>query len=84
MSRLKVYADLADLPEDERIDIIGRTVMEQGLTVAVAVDSDRDKMERYIRKLLKRFPGIRILERLPGIVSGTLTIKVGPPDPENN
>lgn len=77
-SRLKGFADLADLPEDDRIGIIGRMVMDKGITAAVVVDADPGKAERYEEKLTSRFPGVRVIERVPGPVANTITLKVGP------
>lgn len=73
-----VYMDLADLEEDQRIDQIGHIVTAHQKTAAVIVDSDPGKADRYIRKLLERFPGIEVLEKVPGPVSNTITVKVGP------
>ena len=36
--RSKGFADLADLPEDERIKVIAHYVRDHGLTVAVCID----------------------------------------------
>lgn len=80
----KAYADLGDLEEDQRIDIIGQTVMRGRLVVGVCVDDVPGKPERYIEKLKKRYPGIRILDQFKGPVKGVVTIRVAPPDPEMN
>lgn len=76
--RPKGYADLHTLSEDERIGVIGRSVMEQGMTVGVCVDDIAGKAERYARKLRERFPGIVILETTKGPTKGVVTIRVGP------
>lgn len=73
------YADLADLDEDKRIEIIGRTVLDQRKTVAFVTDLDRGKADRYIAKLLKRFPTIVIVGRFDGPVPNTVTVKCAPP-----
>jgi hypothetical protein len=73
-----VYADIADLEEDDRIDMIGRKVEEQKLTVAFITDADPGKADRYIQKLLTRFPGIEVIGRWPGPVANTISVKVGP------
>lgn len=78
------FADLADMPEDERIAIIGRTVVDQQKTVGVCVDatltkgSSETKADRYKRKLTERFPGLVILSTEAGPVKGVVTIRVGP------
>lgn len=70
---MKGYADLADLPEDERIAIIAATAQTQ--IVGFFVDDDV-KADRYIRKLGDR---VRVLERKADVlVKGTVFIKVGP------
>ncbi|MGN6206034.1 hypothetical protein [Humibacter sp.] len=72
------YADLGDLSEDERITIIGRTVVERGKTVAVCVDDQPAKVARYIRKIRDRFPTIVVLSQSKGPARGIVTIKLGP------
>lgn len=70
---MKAYADLADLPEDERIAIIAETAQTQ--IVGFFVDDDA-KADRYIRKLGDR---VRVLERKPNVlVNGTVFVRVGP------
>jgi hypothetical protein len=76
---LPVYADLYSLTEDERIQVIGETVMRHRKTVAFVTDADPGKHNRYIDKLEALFPGIVILEKLKGPVANTVTVKVGPP-----
>ena len=72
------YADLADLPEDERIEIIGRMVVERGKTVAVCVDDQPAKVARYLAKLRARFPAIVVLSQDKGPVKGVVTLRLGP------
>ena len=77
------YKDIADHPEDERIRQIGEKAMKEKLVVGFFVDSEGpttfDKADRYIAKLTKRFPGIRVMHKGPGIVAETVLVKVGPP-----
>lgn len=75
MSQLKGFADLADLPEDERIRIVAEMV-KCGNTVAVAIDDEPEKIARYIRKL--QAAGVRVLDTVDGLVPHTKTIRVGP------
>lgn len=72
---MKGFADLADLPEDERITVIGRCA-EDGNVTGVVVE-DEEKADRYVRKLLVRHK-VRIIGRGPGPVAGTVLIRVGP------
>ena len=73
------YKDLGDFEEDERISAIGEKAMREKLTVGFVTDSEPGKAERYISKLLERFPGIRIIGRGDGPVKDTVLVKVGPP-----
>ena len=61
------YADLADMPEDDRIAIIGRAA-EGGQRVAFIVEDDA-KADRYIEKLTKRFQ-VSVAKRLDGPLKG--------------
>lgn len=74
------YRDLADMDEDERILGIGNEVTLGRKTVAFIMDSEPGKADRYIDKLQKRFPGVRILWRGDGPVPNTVAVKVGPPE----
>ncbi len=81
-SKSKGYADLARLPEDERIDLIGRYVIETKQTVGVLTDSgrgDEGKPARYIDKFKKRFPSIQIIGKENGPIKNTVCIRIGPP-----
>lgn len=73
------YKDIADKKEDDRISEIGETVMVQRKVVGFLTDQDIGKADRYIAKLQERFPGIRIISRGTGPVSGVVWVKVGPP-----
>ena len=72
------YADLASMPEDERLDLMGRFVTETGKTVSIITDDEPGKPERYIKKILKRFPHLRIVERFKGPIPGVVTLNLGP------
>ena len=80
----EAYLDLRRLEEDKRIDMIGHTVMVHKKTAAVITDSDPGKLERYIAKLKKRFPGIVVLGKDKGPVANTVYVKLGPPSTEAN
>lgn len=77
------YKDLADLPEDERIQQIGEKAMKDRLVVGFFVDSEGPdgfaKADRYISKLKAGFPGIHVMHRGEGLVADTKLVKVGPP-----
>lgn len=72
----KGFADLADLPEDERIAVIAHHVRDHGTTAAVVVDDEPGKPERYAEKLIAL--GCRVVAQVKGPVRGTVTLKVGP------
>ena len=72
------FVDIASQDEDTRIEMIGYTAMVHHRIVGFVVEKEAGKGGRYIKKLQKRFPGIRIIERFDGPVSGCETIKVGP------
>ena len=70
----KGFADLADLPEDERIRLIAGTAAH-GHVIAFIVEDDQ-KADRYIAKLAK-YP-VRVIDRSAGPVKGTIAVRVGP------
>lgn len=70
------YADLADLPEDERIAAIAHYVRDHGVTAAVCVDDVPGKPERYAKKLQEL--GCRIVGQMKGPVPNVITLQVGP------
>ena len=79
------YADIADFDEDTRIEMIGKAVMsgpksssDKPVMVAFVVEDDA-KADRYIKKLQKKFPGIRVIDRFAGPVPETITVRVGAP-----
>jgi hypothetical protein len=83
---MTVYADIADYDEDKRIEMIGNTVMSGSKSSAdkpvmtAFIVEDEAKVDRYITKLQKRFPGIRIIDRFQGPVKGiSVTVRVGGP-----
>lgn len=70
------YHDLHERTEDERIAEIGKHA-STGKLVAFITDDEEGKADRYISKLLSRFPDLEVKERLPGPVPNTVTVKVG-------
>lgn len=75
---MPIYEDLGDSPEDDRIRRIGEEVSRRGAIVGFVVE-DAPKAERYIAKLVKAFPGVRVMKRLPDCPTvGFYTVKVGP------
>ena len=74
---MKGYSDLYDLPEDERIKIIGKAA-QAGKIVGIALEDDAEKIARYIGKLTKWFPKVRHVSTDPGLVPGTVIVCVGP------
>lgn len=72
---MKAFADLADLPEDDRIDIIAQAARD-GAIVGFVVEDDQ-KADRYVQKLRER-GRTRIIGRGPGPVENTVLVRVGP------
>ena len=83
---VSAYTDLYKLPEDERIDAIGKMIFSEPansankpITFGLCVE-DNEKADRYIEKLKKKFPTIRVLYRGPCEVPGIVLVKLaGPP-----
>lgn len=73
---MKAFADLADLPEDERIRVAAETAAKTLQIVGVVTDDEPGKAARYIAKL-SRYP-VRIIDQSPGPVKGTVLIRIGP------
>ncbi len=61
------FQDIADHAEDERIRQIGEKAMRSKLSVAFVTDDEPGKADRYIAKLVERFPGIRVVGRGKGL-----------------
>jgi len=76
---MKGFADLADLPEDDRIRVIGEYVEQQepGIITGVVVDHDAGghKARRYCVKLTERYK-VRIIDTSPGPVAQSTLIRV--------
>lgn len=65
------YADLADLPEDDRIELIAQAVRE-GQVVGFFVDAKpKRKAERYLRKLRAKVPALLVDHQGPGTPGST-------------
>ena len=69
------FADIANLDESKRIDLIGHRVIDHHETVGFVVEDDI-KADRYITKLQKKFPNIIVDWRGPGPVSETILVRV--------
>jgi hypothetical protein len=72
---VKGFADLGELPEDERIALIGETARECVIGFIVETNA---KADRYVRKLLERFPAVRLVGRGPGPVANSILVRIGP------
>ena len=65
------YVDLASLPENKRLDVIAAYVVA-GQKIAVVVDDEPAKLERYMKKLENRVKRAFVYEYSgAGPVSGT-------------
>lgn len=82
------FIDLAKLPEDDRIKLIGKQVF-RGLRVGFVVDKEGSdgmaKADRYIRKLQASHPGTVVHSKHEGPVAGMVSVVVScPVQPNNN
>lgn len=68
------YADIADHPEWERIQIIGR-MAESGRVVGYVVETNQ-KADLYLKKLLAQYK-VRFVSRGPGPIVGTILVMIG-------
>lgn len=84
MTKKPYYADVADHPEDKRIDIIGNQAMT-GAVVGFIVESENngEKGDRYIAKLARKFPKLIVRKRAPGPIDGCEAIQVCLPTKDN-
>ena len=82
---MTVGLDLHRLSENDRIELIGRSVMAVPSSSADKpplngfIVETEEKADRYIRKLEKQFPGIRIVDRGPGPAAGTVLVRIAGP-----
>jgi hypothetical protein len=72
---LPPFADLGDLDEDDRIQIIGQ-LAEGGKQIGFIVENPL-KAARYVGKLLARYKVQKNYEG-PGPIKGTTLVRVGP------
>lgn len=72
------FADLADLGEDERIEIVVTFVNRTKKTAGVIVEDDA-KADRYLRKMGDR---VRLIRRGAGLVPGSIMLTVGAREPQ--
>jgi hypothetical protein len=72
--KMPPYVDLHRLDEDARIDAIGHMVTAHNKRVAFMVDDVPEKADRYVRKLLAKFPAIMCEGPMKGPTPGSLTI----------
>ena len=70
-----VYADLADLAEDDRIATVGAHA-QAGALVGFVVEDDA-KADRYLTKLHARYR-IRVVARGPGPIADSILVRIGP------
>ncbi len=57
----KALVDLHQLPEDDRIVVIGEyCLLHPSEKIAVPIDDEPDKPERYTRKLQAKYPQLQV------------------------
>jgi hypothetical protein len=71
----QAYLGIHALEEDKRIALIGEAA-SKGQRVAFHVDDEPGKADRYIEKLLKRFPHLKVDNRFKGPTPGVETVIV--------
>lgn len=75
---MKACVDMAKMSEDQQIEIIGHCVVQQRQTVAVILENDSKKIERYKNKLQEAHPGLIDIEQIAGLTIGTITLRIKP------
>lgn len=70
------YEDLHEMPEDDRITLIGEQVM-RGKTVGVFIDNEPEKIARYIQKITARFPAVMVRAQVAGPTPEVVTLQFG-------
>lgn len=73
-----VYADLHNLPEDERVRMAGEHVQKTGQTGLIMTDAEPGKAERYIQKLRERYPDVAVLSDPVEGPLGVRSFRIGP------
>jgi len=69
--------DLHRLKEDERIRMIGEAAAGGGTVGVMLEKNEPGKVDRYIKKVLERYPTVCVLERIDGPTSMLVTVKFG-------
>lgn len=79
---MTAFVDIAKLPEDDRIRLIGNLVMNERQSAWCLTDDEKGKPERYKKKMHEWFPLLRLDETItrnfPG--KGCAGFKVYPPN----
>jgi ribosome assembly protein YihI (activator of Der GTPase) len=73
--KLPPYRDLADLPENKRIDAICAR-LRTGEIVGVVIDDEQPKVDRYLKKIRNRMSGQIEVEESPGPVPESRVLKI--------
>lgn len=73
------FVDTFTLAEDDRIKLIGETCLKHKALIGFVVESGAGKAERYIEKLQKMFPGIRVVDQFEGPMKGMTSVRIAPP-----
>jgi hypothetical protein len=75
---MATFVDLYDQAEDQRIETIGKLIMSRRSLCGVCVDDEPGKPERYVKKVLERFPAIELVDQSKGPVEGVVTLRFRP------
>lgn len=68
------FQDLFQLAEDDRITQIGNAAMANNRVAFFTDVHPVDKVERYIAKIRKRFPRLRVESQTHGPTQGVITV----------
>lgn len=71
------FADLHNMHEDDRIELIGE-VAASGRVVGVFLEKNEpEKIARYIKKVTERFPHVVLLDQMDGPTKSAVTLRFG-------
>jgi hypothetical protein len=72
------FIDLSDVQEDQRIQTIGERAAAGNVVGCMLERDDHAKVERYVEKIRKRFPSVRLIEKTPNKGGKLMVLKFGP------
>lgn len=73
---MKGVGDLHHIAEDERIMLIGEQA--RSMLVGALIDSEPEKIARYIKKVTERYPDVRHVDTTPHITPHVSLVRFCP------